>query len=261
MMNFFQIYWFSGTGNTLVVARILSSELEKLGARVELLNMGTAPNLPAWDSTLIFCWPVYAYGMPRLVSRFVAKLPRGENPAYMVCTMGGHAGGALNIAGRLLSGRGFKVLGGLEILMPNNYTGGRIPESESTQRLIADAEVGIQEFANRVVKGQDLPWQASMLTKLVSWMASRAFYLSLPFSRKSFKVTADCTGCNVCAGTCPATNISMSDKRPMWGRNCEQCLRCLHICPVAAIDFMNAIKNGRPQYLAPGVTLQDFKTP
>lgn len=246
------ILWFSGTGNTLWAAQMLASKLLAQGIKVELAGISSAPNWrPAPGNTLIFCWPVYSYGMPRLMNRFVSALPAGNNPVYLLCTMGGGAGGALAVAGGLFLAKGYDVKGGIKILMPNNYIAGRKPDPASIGRLLDSAQQKVEDYAWGISRQRLYPLADSRISMLLSRAANRAFYLGLAFSSKLFSVSKDrCNGCGICARICPVKNISFSEY-PRWGKACEQCLRCYHSCPQAAIDFLGA-KRGRPQYLVPG---------
>lgn len=257
-MSSSSILWFSGTGNTLLAARALANRLRAEGAEVRLVSMSSPLGWkPELHETLIFCWPVFSYGPPRLVHRFMRSMPNGENPVYMLCTMGGGAGGALANACRLMEAKGYHVLGGTELLMPNSYLGGRIPTPDSVQPLVTAAMAKVDELAWKILQKQALPWRRSWMSQLISRAANRALWLGLPWLGRSFKVSAACTGCGTCVTACPVHNISIAG-RPVWGKNCEQCLRCLHSCPEAAIDFYGALKGGRPQYLAPTISVQDF---
>lgn len=250
-MQEYIILWFSGTGNTLLAAQWLKHMLIALGAEAELANICDNPKQTFPDKTTIICWPVYSYGMPRLVNRYVQGMPAGSSPIYMLATMGGGAGGAMDVAARMLSVKGYDVRGGIEILMPNNYLGGRKPDHDSVRQLLDRAKQQVEEFAQAIYRGEGLPISVNLISRILARMVNKAFYMSLSFSSRQFSVSSsECNRCGICARLCPIGNIIM-EEYPRWGKECEQCLRCLHVCPQAAIDIMGAIRRGRPQYLVP----------
>jgi len=42
-----------------------------------------------------------------------------------------------------------------------------------------------------------------------------------------FHTDETCTGCGTCARVCPAENISIAEKKPVWHDQCEFCLACI----------------------------------
>lgn len=254
------IYWFSGTGNTLLAVKKLAEKLRHGGKSVSLVKIDLDAK-PLSGKTFILCWPVYSYTMPRLVQNFVRSLPPGDNLVYMLCTMGGHAGGSLGVTGKLLAAKGYDVRGGLDLLMPNNWTGGRIPTPESVQALLAKADDLLGEFASIILTEESCNWRGNPWAEFISRVGGSMFVKGIPFMARYFKVTDKCTGCNLCAKSCPVENIEMFENRPTWTGKCELCLRCLHVCPERAIDHGGAMKRGRPQYIAPGIKSVDFLNP
>lgn len=89
-MSKYSILWFSGTGNTLLCARALAAALAQGGAEAELVDISAAAYWqPPTGTTLIFCWPVYCFGPPRIVRKFIKQMPLGGNRVYQLCTLGG----------------------------------------------------------------------------------------------------------------------------------------------------------------------------
>ena len=56
-----------------------------------------------------------------------------------------------------------------------------------------------------------------------------------------------CTACGLCERICPRDNIKRPEGSPVWEHRCVECLGCLHICPVKAIDY-GEITKGRKRY-------------
>lgn len=49
--------------------------------------------------------------------------------------------------------------------------------------------------------------------------------------------TEDCTGCELCVGTCPVTAISMVGGKASISDDCVDCGACVGECPVSAISM------------------------
>ena len=98
------IYCFSGTGNTLLVARAMHDEFELQGVETSLRRLETAdPKTVRLDRALGLAFAVAAQGTYPLVWRFVKALPRCEGvPVFMTDTMMGFSGGVVGPMRRIV---------------------------------------------------------------------------------------------------------------------------------------------------------------
>ena len=90
------LYWFSGTGNSLLVAEAMANELRRLGRDVALLPLEISdPASVRSDRALGLAFPVAAFSTYPLVWRFVEALvpTTSGTPAFMVDTMASKSGG------------------------------------------------------------------------------------------------------------------------------------------------------------------------
>ena len=87
------IFYFSGTGNSAWVARqIAKAQQEELLAIAEEINKNKEYALKDGEK-VGFVFPVYAWGPPGIVLRFIRQL-KMKNPEYLffVCTCGDDTG-------------------------------------------------------------------------------------------------------------------------------------------------------------------------
>jgi len=56
---------------------------------------------------------------------------------------------------------------------------------------------------------------------------------------------------------CPVQNIALSAGRPVWSHRCEQCMACIHLCPVQAIQAGRKTER-RGRYRHPSVQVADL---
>ena len=68
-----RLYYYTGTGNSLWVARQLAGRLD---GEVELVSLGADYELPGADSDRVgLVFPVHMWGLPQHVRDFAARLP------------------------------------------------------------------------------------------------------------------------------------------------------------------------------------------
>ncbi len=254
-----KLYYFSGTGNSLQVARDLAKELG--GAEIisiaKVINQG--PDLSADSIGIIY--PVYMFGMPLIVARFLSKLqPAGGKYIFAIATYGGMAGNALGQNAALLAGQGLKLSAGFLIKMPGNYTPlyGALEEKKQ-QRLFAKEKARIKEIAHIVKERRQVKIEKNnfLFNLIFSGLIYNFAGPRIPFLDKDFWADEKCTACGICVRACPVKNITLVDKKPRWLHRCEQCFACLHWCPEEAIQYAKKTP-GRKRYRHPEIKLEDL---
>lgn len=255
------IYYFSGTGNSLKVARDIASGLES----AELIPIAKcidqeSINCSADKIGVIF--PVYIWGMPLIVVDFVKKL-KTEKDAYIfgVTTCGGMAAGTMKQLDTLLEEKSLKLSAGFVIKMPGNYTPMYGAPADVKQNKMFDKEsLKIKEIVEVVNNSGEGPVESDffLLNMIFSGLIYKAGSKNIPKMDKSFWVDENCNHCGTCAKVCPVNNIEMEEGSPKWQSKCEQCLACLQWCPSEAIQFGKKTP-GRKRYHHPEISLADIR--
>ena len=244
------VFCFSSTGNSLYAARKIA---ERIGGRVVRINNNSLHDQPVCDDEVIgFVCPVYFWGLPRLVDRFISELRLENKEAYVfaVMTYGGMVRGVNGRIDDLMKAKGARLSYAANLKCVENYIlrykvkdGGEFREriekslSEIISAIENRASGGIQKFT----------------------FINRLVHRSCPDegSDRDFTVAPECSGCMVCQKVCPAANIEMTEGRPVFLHKCEHCLACLHHCPSHAIDWKNKA-GGKGRYRHFAVTLNDM---
>ena len=250
------LYYFSGTGNSLQVARDLASEL----GDTKIISIPQAGDNEVSADRIGVVYPVYIFGLPLVVSRFLRKL-RVSPEAYIfaVATFGGTAGGVVQQTERVLRNRGLRLAAGFLVTMPGNYTPlyGAISE-ERRQRMFDEEKKTVRHIAAIVREGtgRDVSRAMGVKNAILSWVYRMAAP-RIPQMDKGFWSNEQCNGCGLCAGVCPVKNIGIVEGKPRWLHHCEQCLGCLHWCPQEAIQYKRSTI-GRKRYRHPDVKAEDI---
>lgn len=141
------LFYFSGTGNTLQIARDLAVEL----GDTELVSISKVINREIkTDSERIgIIFPVYAFGMPNIVMKFIDKLEKDNHKYYFaVCTHGKMLDGALKRTQKYFELRGIKLSAGFAVPMPRNaIIMFDVFPQEVQQQLFRDAKKKIKAIA------------------------------------------------------------------------------------------------------------------
>jgi ferredoxin/flavodoxin len=270
-----EIYYFSGTGNSLFVAKQLAKELD---ARVVPIASVVGKNIAVIDSDVLgIVFPVYfatfgESGIPFIVQRFIQK-PMNLNGKYIfvVCTHGGVHGSAVHSFAELLKRNRGTLSAGFAIRMSISYSAfdklrhaifhRELPvQIHSDERKLTifyeKCKDEVREIAQtvrnqRTVKlerhGKFLNLFTSILIsplrrmalsryRRLSGMKNDKFEYLTKNADRALLVGDKCNGCGVCIRVCPVGNIILKSNRPEWQHRCESCYACYTWCPSAAIQ-------------------------
>lgn len=224
------IFYFSGTGNSRWAA-------EKLAALTgdAVLDLATLKKIPdcTGEARIGLVFPVYAWGLPEPVAKFAPTLSAAGAFTFGVATCGSEAGLALKRLDAL-----FPLRSSYSLVMPNNYIlGADLDDDATARRKIDAAEKELDVIAKEILSGKAV---YRVHEGAMAWLKSGLVNYGFNHyarSTRSFYATDACTGCGQCARDCPAGTIRLEGGKPVWGARCYQCLRCLHSCPVQAIQY------------------------
>jgi len=262
-----KIFYFSGSGNALAIARAIASRL----GEADVLPM--ASQLEGYDGgdeeRIGLVTPVYAWGPPRMVGEFSGRLrPRAEQYVFAVATCGGSVGRTLAILRKALRGNGSDLHAGFAVrgeFMPRlpgmeELTIIRLMRWLGRKRVPARATERIAEIVATVEGKRRHPVETTnvavdRLGLLVYAGAMRAFRSG----DKGYAASEACTSCGTCVRLCPRRNIRLVEGRPVWGHDCETCYACVLWCPEKAITVNGAaLADGGGPTHHPDVVLADM---
>ena len=273
------LYFFSGTGNSVFVARELA---KRLNAKILPIPALMSQDVIEPKAEAVgFVFPVYyatndANGLPLIVSRFITKLTSIHSKyIFAICTHGGLSGSTIENLKKEIALRGGTLAAGFGLKMSNHLLS--VDEQQKAAEMVrkkldvvADyvlsRKFGIYETRSKLGKLTNAP----LLTLLIKPIFSRRFrglsgikqkvpFLELvPLADKSFKVNQNCNGCGICVKVCPVHNISLVEDKPVWFHHCETCFACYTWCPQNAIGGETVKYNER--YHHPEVKLSDVLT-
>lgn len=235
------ILYFSGTGNSKYVAERLA---ELLGEELCNMESGHQPPTMADDEPLGIVFPVYAWGLPNIVSEYLGKKVISNHFVWTVMTCGDDMGYADVILEKLLKR---SVNAAYSLQMPNTYVclpGFDVDPAELAQKKMAETEKllpGIAESIrsrknDSVLNRGSMPWMKTYVL--------RPLFNKFLVTDKFFRKTQGCNACGLCAKQCPTTDIAMIAGGPIWqNKECTGCLRCYHNCPKHAIEWGKFTRN------------------
>jgi ferredoxin len=268
------IYYFSGTGNSLVVAREIAAKTN--GTLVSIPSVIRDESIKPGAEVIGIVFPVFYAtndcGIPLIVGRFVRKLEHlGSKYIFAVCTCGYMPGTTIENLRSAIESRGGKLAAGFTLRMSSKNLSERKQKKMRTKRkkkldaiceYVASRKEGKFETRGLLRKIFLAPLRSLEKPiflyryKKLSNTSNPSFSELVPLADRSFRTNENCNGCGVCAKVCPVNNIKMVDNRPVWQHHCETCYACYAWCPQAAIH--GEIVSYNEKYHHPEVKLSDM---
>jgi ferredoxin len=245
------IFYFSGTGNSLVAARTIAKALD--GAELAAVADHFGADLSGYER-IGFVYPIYFGGVPLVVKNFVESLDIPANTyLFAIATRGGIPQNGLTEMNALLARKGRELAYGTLLMMGANYIllYGKLFNADFANRRAAKILPKLAtSIRNKEKRPCPLPKPGSMA--FTERARSKVHEAALKYT-----VGEDCTSCLLCTKVCPVSNIELKDGKPVFGARCEQCMACIQWCPQKAINYQGKTQN-RKRYHHPDISCQDF---
>ncbi|WP_151734846.1 EFR1 family ferrodoxin ['Paenibacillus yunnanensis' Narsing Rao et al. 2020] len=237
------ICYFSGTGNTELIAKGYAEALRRRGIDTGLCRMEDVLNgkrdADFSDYGLIgIGHPVYGFGAPRLAETFALQLPAGNDmPVFVFKTASSPHRvnySASNVLICRLSNNGYRVFHNSLLAMPCNFY---VKYDDRLNKQLYRSALGkLELLADEIAAGsvRELrvhPLLEHVLRRLYVWeerVAGKTF-------AKGLRVGEDCTFCLKCVRNCPVGNIALEAGSFTFGADCLLCMRCVYACPRQAV--------------------------
>ncbi len=244
------IYYFTGTGNNLQVAKKIAEALPDC----KLVSMGKGKH----DSNEVydyigFVYPTYAFNLPRRVTQFISEmsLEKSKNAYFFAVNgCGGASGVALTVPAKILAKKGVKLNFAEKISMVSNYVA-MYKMSERNPEKYQIATDSIPALVQKIAAKTEQP--AGKVNELLNASTAMGQKLMYTTKDKGFNVSDACNGCGTCAVVCPVANIAMKNQKPSFQHDCEQCMACVQWCPKQAINYKNKTQSRR-RYTNPSIS-------
>jgi NAD-dependent dihydropyrimidine dehydrogenase PreA subunit len=243
------IFYFSGTGNSLYVAKYLGNKNHEKVVSVASL-MRENKNCYEFDleknEVIGFVYPVYAWAPPKQILQFIEKIKLNnydKNYIFTVATCGENIGNTVEVLSKALSKKSLILNSGFSIKMPNNYIiMGDVDNKKVEDKKLLEAENFLLEISEVINEKKDKVYKVekglmpAVLTSIINPLFNKG-----GTNTKKFHVNNNCTACGFCEKVCNCGTIKV-DKKPVWGEECSQCLACIHLCPTKAIEYGKSTK-------------------
>jgi ferredoxin/flavodoxin len=283
-----EIYYFTGTGNSLAIARVIAKKTD--GILLSIATVIDKDRITTKADTIGIVFPCYLaqfYGLPLIVECFVKKLADIESKyIFAVCNYGYfgpvNALPTLKNLSKLIRSKGGRLSGEFSVRLPPNnldFDHVPVPLERNLDIIFKTSSLKVDAICQRIIKKRNTRYKAIKL--LVNFLlypmyailhthiqkslkaiakvpadSHLSFRELIPLTDNSICVDDKCNGCGMCAKACPVKNILIIDRKPVWKHHCEMCFACDEWCPQRAIHHWGKIEG--KNYHHPDIKISDM---
>lgn len=253
------LYYFSGTGNCLQVAKKIAHVLGDCEIRSMANPSSKALETP--HDTIGFVYPTYFQGLPSVVNNFVSQLDFSQQKSayiYAITTYGAFVGNGLSQMNELLKAQDATLHYGRTLVMFSNYIvmyKMSDKKEEKQAKSMKNLAPILQDIQAKKENMDKLKNPNTLFLRYNQWRLEQ-----IPDMDRDFTVSSDCISCGICQSVCPVKNITVEKGAiPLFNHHCEQCMACIQYCPKAAINYKDKTQN-RGRYTNPSISWKELSS-
>jgi ferredoxin len=274
-----EIYYFSGTGNSLYVARELQKRIPDsiIIPMVSLLNKKV---IQTQGEAVGFVFPVHALTIPIAVKKFIKKTDlKSSEYLFAIATRDGSIFRGFEKIDQLLKKKNKHLNSHFILNMCNNesrHKGYKVSsESDilSLEKVVHEKLGAIQNMIINKMTNREIDANYSYgfpYHPILNYLSEKLVLLGMTVAEyvggvNYFYTDSRCNGCEICEKICLSKKIKIRDNKPIWQKKvlCYMCFACLNYCPKESVQIKDipgvksyTKENGR--YSHPYATIQDI---
>ncbi len=275
-----EIYYFSGSGNSLHVARGLQKRLPEaeLIPIVSLLNQNV---IEAEADTIGIVFPLQGPTFPNPVKTFLQKVDlKSADYIFAVATRGGTTCRIRKEIDKILKKKEKRLSSHFVMTVFNNDPKLKSDDSKHSFHMLSEIELSqkTEEIESKLDLIKDI-----IINKEISHKKDTEYSVKMGFilehlillalktqEHKSIKdyfyTDSKCTGCGLCERVCLSKKIVMKNGKPDWqdSKLCYMCYACLNFCPRESVQindkwFMKSFTTTHGRYSHPYASATDIE--
>ncbi len=249
------LYYFSGTGNSLSVARSIKKHIKESELFPIIRCLKQKPiKVTAQRIGIIF--PIHFMTVPRIVSEFLKEV-NFHNPEYVFVVVTGGSpkiGNALSQVEKYLHKADVTLNAGYFIpMVAAHFPYVRLSKEKQTDTLYQEAQEKVLHISESISQMKNEFDNEFAILGDIKQLVSK----EKSGRNKFFTVGEGCIRCGYCMQVCPFQNIRLHGKKIQWLDNCHYCFACLHFCSQSVIEYKN-LSVGKPRNHHPTIDLNDI---
>jgi len=251
-MSKIEIYYFSGSGNSLHIAKELQERIpgSELIPIVSLLDNEVIET----DADIVgFIFPIHGMTVPIPVKLFLKRLDANSaGYLFAIATRAGTWHNAFGTIDTILKKTGKRLDSYFTINMASNdpkFKDWKPATTEELARLESGHET-VLDVIQRVImtkenyrqnEDDEILYPAGFLIKRFALFGM--FFMERTGANGYFYSDAKCAGCGTCEKVCPSRKVKMADKKPVWQTDvkCYFCYACVNYCPKKSVQIKSKI--------------------
>ncbi|MBN2444917.1 MAG: EFR1 family ferrodoxin [Spirochaetales bacterium] len=261
-----QILYFSGTGNSLEVAR----ELQKRILKTTLLPVIGAlknNNLKTTGDIIGLVFPIHALTMPWPVKQYIEQADFNSASYIFAITTRFCSPKVFVDIDTILKKKNRSLDASFSIEMPQNFIQYfNVPSKEEIMKNESVMHEKLESIRNVILNKQrshDHPFTPvqkiimGILFPMITFLYQKTGYFNL---EKRFYADERCTGCGICEKVCLSGKIRLKNNKPEWRTEipCTFCFACIHYCPVQSIQIKKSKTPAKERYHQHNISVNDI---
>jgi ferredoxin len=274
-----EIYYFSGTGNSLFVARELQKRIPN-SSLIPIVSLLHKDAIKSNAETVGFVFPIHGMTIPVPVKKFIKNLDvSSAKYLFAIATRGGTIHNAFTIIDKILKKKGKGLDSHFSITIFTNDP--KLEDFEiPTKEQIEEMEMKIQtqlDAIQKIIQNKEISKEKDIkgitfpYNRFINFMLEKIIHLAMKYLVEMgglndyFYADEKCVGCGTCEKVCLSKKIKLVDKKPVWQNNikCHFCYACLNFCPKKAVQikdkwYMKSYTQTKGRYPHPFATIKDI---